>query len=143
MCVLVLLDWDLRGSAFELLPAVRRVCPEWKIVALSARPELRTAILVAGADAFVSKTDPPERLLEAIRETNLFRQEPQHELSRNPQKIEPSWFDRIILDWLWRARRAYTTTDCSTRSHGHPRPCGSTDANRYTSARLICYLRYV
>lgn len=66
---LVLLDWDLRGSALGLLPALRRVCPELKIIALSARPELRTAILVAGVDAFVSKTDPPERLLAAIQTT--------------------------------------------------------------------------
>jgi len=64
---LILLDWDLRGSAFELLPALYRVCPALKVIALSARPELRSAMLAAGADAFVSKTDPPERLLAAIQ----------------------------------------------------------------------------
>ena len=67
---LVLLDWDLRGSVLELLPALYHMCPALKVIALSARPELRSAILAAGADAFVSKTDPPERLLEAIWETS-------------------------------------------------------------------------
>jgi DNA-binding NarL/FixJ family response regulator len=75
---LVLLDWDLRGSwnnlhllvgVTELLLALHKVCPAVKIIALSARPELRPAILAAGVDAFVSKTDPPERLLAAIQET--------------------------------------------------------------------------
>ena len=64
---LILLDWDLRGSVLELLPALHSVCPELKVIALSARPELRSAILAAGVDAFVSKTDPPERLLAAIQ----------------------------------------------------------------------------
>lgn len=70
---LVLLDWDLRGSVIDLLPAMQSACPELRVIALSARPEMRQAILAAGADAFVSKTDPPERVLEAIRDANLIR----------------------------------------------------------------------
>jgi len=66
----VLLDWDLRGSVLDLLSAMHSVCPGLRVIALSARPELRQAILSAGADAFISKTDPPERVLAAIRETN-------------------------------------------------------------------------
>ena len=66
---LVLLDWNLRGLAEAgLLSTLRQVYPDLIVVALSARPEVRQAALEAGADAFVSKTDPPERLLEAIRE---------------------------------------------------------------------------
>ena len=53
----------------ELLPALHSVCPELKFIALSAWPGLRPAILAMGVDAFVSKTDPPERLLAAIQET--------------------------------------------------------------------------
>jgi DNA-binding NarL/FixJ family response regulator len=64
---LVLLDWKLRGlTVVDLLPALRRICPGLTVIALSGRPEERQAALDAGADAFVSKIDPPERLLAAI-----------------------------------------------------------------------------
>jgi DNA-binding NarL/FixJ family response regulator len=36
------------------------------VIVLSGRPEARQAVLDAGADAFVSKVEPPERLLAAI-----------------------------------------------------------------------------
>ncbi len=64
---LVLLDWSLPGmAACDLLPALRRVCPDLLVVAPSARPEARRAALAAGANAFASKGNPPERLLAAI-----------------------------------------------------------------------------
>jgi DNA-binding NarL/FixJ family response regulator len=64
---LVLLDWRLQGlAAASLLPALRRICPKVAVIALSGRPEERQAALDAGVDAFVSKADPPERLLAAI-----------------------------------------------------------------------------
>jgi DNA-binding NarL/FixJ family response regulator len=63
----VLLGWDLRGLApTDLLSALRRVCPHAHVIALSSRLEVRQAALAAGADAFVSKIDPPGRLLAAI-----------------------------------------------------------------------------
>jgi DNA-binding NarL/FixJ family response regulator len=70
---LILLDWDLRGSVLDLLSALHSVCPGLRVIALSARPEMRQAILTAGADAFISKTDSPERVLEAIRDANLIK----------------------------------------------------------------------
>ena len=36
------------------------------IIVLSGRPEYRKNAIAAGADAFVSKVDPPDRLLDAI-----------------------------------------------------------------------------
>ncbi len=64
---LVLLDWKLWDLvAVDLLPALRKVCPGVTVIALSGRPEERRAALDAGADAFVSKIDPPERLLAVI-----------------------------------------------------------------------------
>ena len=64
---LVLLDWELRGSvAADFLPALRKVCPDLAVIVLSGQPEARRAALDAGADAFISKTDPPEQLLAAI-----------------------------------------------------------------------------
>jgi len=65
---LVLLSWGLPGLAgADLLPALRSVCNDLYVIVLSGRPEARQAILDAGANAFVSKVDPPEQLLAAIR----------------------------------------------------------------------------
>jgi two-component system nitrate/nitrite response regulator NarL len=65
---LVLLGWELPSSpGTDLLPNLRSVCPELSVIALSGRPEARRVALDAGAKAFVSKSDPPERLLAAIR----------------------------------------------------------------------------
>ena len=65
---LVLLDWNLSDvAAGELLPALRDLCPGLPVIVLSGQPEVRRAALTAGADAFVSKADRPERLLAALR----------------------------------------------------------------------------
>jgi DNA-binding NarL/FixJ family response regulator len=64
---LVLLSWGLPGFAgADLLPALRSVCDGLYVIVLSGRPEARQAILDAGANAFISKVEPPERLLAAI-----------------------------------------------------------------------------
>ncbi len=63
----VLLGWELPHPAKgELVAALREICPNLAVIALSGRPEARTAALEAAADAFVSKGDPPEHLLAAL-----------------------------------------------------------------------------
>lgn len=65
---LVLLDWELPGRDMgELLDAVRGSCSRVRVVALSGRPEARREAIAAGVDGFVSKGDPPERLLNTLR----------------------------------------------------------------------------
>jgi DNA-binding NarL/FixJ family response regulator len=67
---LVLLDWELPGlRTDDRLSALRALCPQLKVIALSGQPEARRAALSAGADAFVSKGEPPERLLAALATT--------------------------------------------------------------------------
>ncbi len=69
---LILLDWELPGLAAKAgLTALRRQNPSLKVVALSARPEARQMALAAGADAFVSKTEPPDNMLRLIDELCL------------------------------------------------------------------------
>jgi len=84
---LVLLDWELpslqaidpstpstgaeAGSGHRLLSALRALCPRLLVIALSGRPEARQAALAAGADAFVSKGDPPEQLLTTLRAVGI------------------------------------------------------------------------
>ncbi len=64
---LVLLDWELsaQGGATALV-GLRMARPGLAIIALSSNPESRRAALAAGADAFVSKGDPPERLMDSV-----------------------------------------------------------------------------
>ena len=65
---LVLLDWSMGDSVpAEQVRAVRQACPRAAVIALSAQPGVEDAALAAGADAFVSKADPPELLLATIR----------------------------------------------------------------------------
>jgi DNA-binding NarL/FixJ family response regulator len=62
-----LLGWELPGKAqVDLLADLRRICPQSAIIALSSRLEARRLALEAGVDAFVSKSDPPERLMTAL-----------------------------------------------------------------------------
>ena len=64
---LVLLDWDLPGVPMvDLLSALNDTCPALSVIALSWRLEMEHVALDARADAFVGKTDPPEKLLAAI-----------------------------------------------------------------------------
>jgi len=65
---LILLHWRLQDlAAFDLLPTLRRTCPGLHLIVLSSRREARQATLDAGADAFVCKMDPPDKLLAAIQ----------------------------------------------------------------------------
>jgi DNA-binding NarL/FixJ family response regulator len=65
---LVLLDWELPGiNHVNTLLALRLVCGQARVIALSAREEIAQVARDAGAAAFVSKTDSPEHLLGAIQ----------------------------------------------------------------------------
>jgi DNA-binding NarL/FixJ family response regulator len=64
---IVLLHWRLRGwSAADSLCGLREAFADLAVIVLSGHSEVEEAALAAGADAFVSKTDPPELLLDAI-----------------------------------------------------------------------------
>jgi DNA-binding NarL/FixJ family response regulator len=65
---LALVDWELPGLAEAGgLPVFRHSFPALQIVVLSSRTGVSRAALAAGADAFVSKSDPPEHLLAVVR----------------------------------------------------------------------------
>ena len=66
---LVLLDWELPGHPVAaLLLAQASLDYKPKVIIFSARPESEEVALAAGADAFVSKGDPPGALLSAFRQ---------------------------------------------------------------------------
>ncbi len=64
---LILLSWELPGHNDEsLMMSMRLICPQVIIVVMSSHPGTAELALELGADDFISKTEPPERLLEII-----------------------------------------------------------------------------
>lgn len=66
---LLLFDWDMRLPVLNnaLVQSMRRRCPRVLILAMSCRPESEAPALRAGVDAYISKCDPPECLLQNVR----------------------------------------------------------------------------
>jgi len=63
----VLLDWSLsRQNGNAAMDDLRAASPESFVIALSGLPEAHQEALEAGVDSFVSKGDPPEKLLAAV-----------------------------------------------------------------------------
>ena len=63
----LILDWGVVASTPTVLSGWRARHPQLAVIVISGRSDVRQAALDAGADAFVSKNDPPERLLAAVR----------------------------------------------------------------------------
>ena len=64
----LILDWELPGlDDGNSLAALRELHPDLKIIVTSAWPEAAEAAEAAHADAFISKTDPPSEVLNAIQ----------------------------------------------------------------------------
>jgi DNA-binding NarL/FixJ family response regulator len=65
---IILIDLELPGwSAADLFETLHGLDRQPGVIVLGTHPESARAALAAGADAFVSKIDPPKRLLTAIR----------------------------------------------------------------------------
>jgi DNA-binding NarL/FixJ family response regulator len=67
---LLLIDWDLlpRTSPTTALEELRRACPAALVIVLISHLDARQqAALSAGADAFISKGETPERVAERLR----------------------------------------------------------------------------
>jgi DNA-binding NarL/FixJ family response regulator len=64
----VILDWELPGRPTrERVAILRTLAPALKVIALSARPESKQAALAEDANAFISKTDQPDQMVEIIQ----------------------------------------------------------------------------
>ncbi|UCC52336.1 MAG: response regulator transcription factor [Anaerolineaceae bacterium] len=63
----LLLDWKLPGAFMQdLLAEILRLNKPPKVVVLSADPDVKSTVMSAGADAFVSQNGPPDKLLEVL-----------------------------------------------------------------------------
>jgi DNA-binding NarL/FixJ family response regulator len=68
---LLLLHWRLGEEMSDLLSSLKRVCPGLQVIVLSVRQETCQEALAAGAEAFVCKMDPPDKLLAAIEKVRV------------------------------------------------------------------------
>jgi DNA-binding NarL/FixJ family response regulator len=65
---MLLVDWDLLPSASSTaLDELRKACPAALVIVLISHLDTRQAALSAGADAFISKDEMPERVAESLR----------------------------------------------------------------------------
>jgi DNA-binding NarL/FixJ family response regulator len=65
---LILLDWELPGfRPAEHLVNLHQAKSGLRVIALSGRFPSHETLIKSGVDAFVSKGDPPESVLSAIR----------------------------------------------------------------------------
>jgi len=66
---MLLIDWDLLpNSPTAALDEIRRACPAALVIVLISHLDARQqAALSAGADAFISKGETPERVAERLR----------------------------------------------------------------------------
>jgi two-component system, NarL family, response regulator DesR len=70
---ILLLDWELAGLPTEkaktkLIGALRARFARLRIIALSSAPGISKQVLAAGVHAFVSKTEAPDHLLDALQQ---------------------------------------------------------------------------
>ena len=64
----VLLDWHLPGQPVtEVIAELKTLEQRPQIVILSVRPGVESEAMAAGADAFVSKAESPDRLVAVLR----------------------------------------------------------------------------
>ena len=65
---MLLVDWDLLPSApGAALEELRKACPPALVIVIISHLDTRQAALSAGADAFISKGETPERVAEHLR----------------------------------------------------------------------------
>jgi DNA-binding NarL/FixJ family response regulator len=64
---LVLLEWELMQEIDSgMIASLKADHPQMKVVVLSGQPNCRRPATKAGADHFMSKIDPPDRLLNIL-----------------------------------------------------------------------------
>ncbi len=79
----IILDWELPGRPTrERVSVLRTLVPHLKVIAFSARPESKQAALAEGAEAFISKNEPPLLILDKIQK--IYQQD--GETQKSPDK---------------------------------------------------------
>jgi len=65
---IVILDWDLPGKPkIDRIAFLHRAYPALKVVVIGSQPELAEQSLALHADAYISKSEPPEQMVEMLQ----------------------------------------------------------------------------
>ena len=65
---IVILDWELPGvPKADRIAILHKLYPSLKVVITSSQPEIAQQALVVHADAYVSKSEPPEQMVRVLR----------------------------------------------------------------------------
>ncbi|MFC1946493.1 response regulator [Chloroflexota bacterium] len=64
----IILDWNLTELTAVLISAFHDYCSHLILIVIDSDPLTKNKAFLAGSDYFVSKNDPPERLMAAIRD---------------------------------------------------------------------------
>ena len=80
---LVLIDWQLPGKPIEdLITELHKCKSRPAVIVMGSQPEFGRMLLKAGADAFVSKGDQPDWLLETLQKFESYTEkEDSHSIS--------------------------------------------------------------
>jgi DNA-binding NarL/FixJ family response regulator len=77
---LIILDLELPGHPTrERISVLRALAPKLKVIVINTRPELMPQVIAEGADAFICKKDPPDRLVDSIQKLCITGQKPADE----------------------------------------------------------------
>lgn len=66
---LIILDWGLPEMTPGLISKIRNSRSNLILIVLDSNPLIKNKALLAGADFFISKNDPPEKLITAIHQS--------------------------------------------------------------------------
>lgn len=76
---------DSKNGLAKLLNTLHQWCPSIYMIALSSLPNLELKFLQAGADAFVCKSDPPDKLLNHLE--NLTNDKPDWKITFHLKRL--------------------------------------------------------
>jgi len=66
---LIILDWSLPEMTSGLISKIRNSRSNLILIVIDSNPLIKNQALLAGADFFISKNDPPEKLITAIHQS--------------------------------------------------------------------------
>ena len=66
---IVILDWELPGAPeTDRVAVLHELLPALKVVIISSQPEIAQQSLAVHADAYISRSEPPEQMVQVLRE---------------------------------------------------------------------------
>ncbi len=65
---IVILDWELPGTPKDnRIDFLHKIYPDLKVVVIGSQPEIVQQSLAVHADAYISKSEPPEQMVQVLQ----------------------------------------------------------------------------